>query len=137
VDDTPIITGVPIITGTAGVGLQTGTPAANSDAIDFARVAVLYLTDVQNLTVAGEAQHQLQTAFTDGVHSGHLSVGNNISVDFGNHRIKMPDGTIVGRTTPNSTETSSNGGGNGNNTPSTQTRKRSVLNGLATLFALK
>lgn len=74
-------------------------PQLDADAIDFARVVVLYLTNFRTLTVAGDAQSALQNGFTAGRDFGNLSIGNNITVNFDNRSIKLPDGRVVGSVT--------------------------------------
>lgn len=74
-------------------------PQLDADAIDFARVVVLYLTNFRTLTVAGDAQSALQNGFAAGRDFGNLSIGNNIAVNFDNRSIKLPDGKVVGSVT--------------------------------------
>lgn len=74
-------------------------PQLDADAVDFARVVVLYLTNFWTLTVAGDAQSALQSGFAAGRDFGNLSIGNNITVNFDNRSIKMSDGRVVGSVT--------------------------------------
>ncbi|KAH8149150.1 uncharacterized protein LAJ45_06689 [Morchella importuna] len=109
---TAIVTDTATSTAAAATTTATGTSSTDSrtveldsDAIDFARVAVLYLTNAQTLTIASEAQSQLQAYFTAGRDFGDLSVGNNITVDFDNRSIELSNGSIIGSAAANSTNT--------------------------------
>jgi hypothetical protein len=85
---------------------STREPALDQDAVDFARVAVLFLAQTDNvgLTVAGEAQTILENAFSKGKDFGDFNAGN-VTIDLDNRDIKLPDGTIQGG--PNTTATTS------------------------------
>lgn len=74
-------------------------PQLDPDAIDFARVVVMYLTNFRTLPVAGDAQVALQNGFSGGRDFGNLSIGNNNTVNFDNRSIKLSDGSIVGSVT--------------------------------------
>ncbi|CUS15447.1 unnamed protein product [Tuber aestivum] len=119
---------VPSATGFSGDSSDLRTAAVDSDAVDFARVAVLYLTSAGNLSVAEKAQHQLQVAFSDGIDYGGLGVGGNITVNFDNRSIRMADGNVIGGITANATGNSGNGSG-GNRTSNAGSQKRSVFEG--------
>lgn len=87
-------------------GASNRVPQLDSDAVDFARVAVLFLTNSQTLKAAGEAQTALQNGFTAGKDFGSVSIGNNITVNFDNRSIKTSGGKVVGSVTVyNSTTT--------------------------------
>lgn len=81
-------------------------PELDPDAVDFARVVVLYLTNFQTLKVAGEAQNAFQSGFTAGRDFGDISLGNNITVDFDNRSIQLSDGDVVGSVNANATTNS-------------------------------
>lgn len=82
-------------------------PQLDPDAIDFARVVVMYLTTFRTLMVAGDAQGALQSGFSAGRDFGNLSIGNNNTVNFDNRSIRLSDGSMVGSVTAiNSTTTS-------------------------------
>lgn len=74
-------------------------PQLDPDAIDFARVVVMYLTNFRTLPVAGDAQVALQNGFSGGRDFGNLSIGNNNTVNFDNRSIKLSDGSVVGSVT--------------------------------------
>jgi len=121
-------------TSSSGDSSETRTAVVDSDAVDFGRVTVLYLTGAGNLSVAENAQSRLQAAFSSGVDFGDLAVGSNIMVNFNNRSIRMADGAMVGGVTANSTGNGGNGSV-GNRTSNAGSRKRSVLEGyLKTLF---
>ena len=101
----PTVSSAPKATSTSG---SSSTGVTEPDAIDFGRVVVLYLTDAQNFVVVADAQERLQKAFSSGVTSGNLSIGNDISINFTNHTIKLADGTMVGGASGNSTDVSNN-----------------------------
>ncbi|KAG0637908.1 hypothetical protein HOY80DRAFT_220352 [Tuber brumale] len=101
----------PSATGSLGGSSETRTPAVDPDAVDFARVAVLYLTNAGNLSVAENAQSRLQVAFSGGIDFGSLAVGSNVTVNFDNRSIKMANGDTIGGITANTTGNSSNGSG--------------------------
>lgn len=76
---------------TMGTGAPANrTPALDEDAIEFARVSVLFIVQVEGLTVAIEAQEKLQKTFTRGIDYGLISVGNNIVVNLNSNTIEMP-----------------------------------------------
>lgn len=127
---TPTTSGTaPSATSSSGASSETRTAVVDSDAVDFARVTVLYLTSAGNLSVAESAQSRLQTAFSGGIDFGDLAVGSDITVNFNNRSIRMADGDIVGGVTANAT------GNSGNRTSNTGSKKRSVLEGyFRTLF---
>lgn len=82
-------------------------PQLDPDAIDFARVVVMYLTTFGTLMVAGDAQGALQSGFSAGRDFGNLSIGNNNTVNFDNRSIRLSDGSMVGSVMAiNSTTTS-------------------------------
>lgn len=96
-------------TATVSDSTYTGNnrvPQLDPDAIDFARVVVMYLTNFRTLTVAGDAQSALQNGFAAGRDFGNLPIGNNIMVNFDNRSIKLSDGSVVGSVTSNSTTSS-------------------------------
>lgn len=76
----------------------TGNPVStlNEDAVDFSRVAVLYLVQEKGLKVAVTAQENLQKTFTAGVDSGNIDAGNQVSVDLDSRVLKLPGGVTVG-----------------------------------------
>ncbi|PUU82724.1 hypothetical protein B9Z19DRAFT_1099037 [Tuber borchii] len=113
----------PSATSSSGASSETRTAVVDSDAVDFARVTVLYLTSAGNLSVAENAQSRLQTAFSGGIDFGDLAVGSDITVNFNNRSIRMADGDIVGGVTTNAT------GNSGNRTSNAGSKKRSVLEG--------
>ncbi|RPA94320.1 hypothetical protein L873DRAFT_1792998 [Choiromyces venosus 120613-1] len=120
---TPTVGGAtPSVTSSSSASSATKTAAVDSDAVDFARVTVLYLTNARNLSVAEDAQYRLQVAFSGGIDFGDLAVGSNITVDFNNRSIRMADGDIIGGITANST-----GNSGGNRTSNSGSKKRSVL----------
>ncbi|CAZ80608.1 unnamed protein product [Tuber melanosporum] len=133
---TPTTSGtVPSATSSSGGSSETRTAVVDPDAVDFARVTVLYLTNAGNLSVAENAQYRLQVAFSGGIDFGSLAVGGNITVNFDNRSIKMANGDMVGGITPNTTGNSSDGSG-GNRTSNAGSKKRSILEGcIRTLFA--
>jgi len=118
----------PSATSSSPDSSATRTATVDSDAVDFARVTVLYLTGAGNLSVAENAQSRLQAAFSSGVDFGDLAVGSNIMVNFNNRSIRTADGNIVGGVTANAT---GNGGSGsvGNKTSNAGSKKRSVLEG--------
>lgn len=109
-----IITDTPDSSSTAVQASSVTDPSGNSrvpqldpDAIDFARVVVMYLTTFETLMVAGDAQGALQSGFSAGRDFGNLSIGNNNTVNFDNRSIRLSDGSMVGSVTAiNSTTTS-------------------------------
>jgi hypothetical protein len=88
---------------TASNSDQTRVSELDPDAVDFARVIVLYLTNAQSLKVAGQAQTALQTEFTAGKDFGDISLENNITLDFDNRSIILSDGEVVGSVNVNAT----------------------------------
>ncbi|KAL7274672.1 hypothetical protein RUND412_002414 [Rhizina undulata] len=90
-------------TATAGA---TKTAAVDEDVVDFARVAVLYLTQTDSLNVAENVNEVLQESFTSGVYYGNVSVGNNVTVEFDSRSIRLADGDVVGEAVLNATTSS-------------------------------
>lgn len=137
---TSLIIDEPIASATSTAAASTPTsgdttttdsrvPELDQDAVDFARVVVLYLTNVQTLMIASQAQKHLQDCFTGGIDFSSQEVGNNITVDFDNRSIQLPDGDVVGSVT-NSTNSANN------STKSSEKNKRSLLGAyLGTLIA--
>lgn len=93
---TTTTTETPTVTRTAGRVFQTGLPIADS-AIDFARVAVLFL--VQNTTYgdAALARERFDDTFGNGVDFGTVDLGNGNRVDFNTLRLTTKAGVTVGR----------------------------------------
>ncbi|PWW79937.1 hypothetical protein C7212DRAFT_162911 [Tuber magnatum] len=124
---TPTVGGTaPSASSSEGDSSGSRTAAVDSDAVDFARVTVLYLTGAGNLSVAENAQYRLQVAFSGGIDYGNLEVGSNITVNFDNRSIRMADGNIIGGITANAT---SGNGSDGNRTSNAGSKKRSVFEG--------
>lgn len=74
------------------------TVTLNDDALDFSRVAVLYLVQDKGLGIATTAYRLLQAEFSRGVDTGSVQLGNNISIDLGKKVLNLPGESSVGKT---------------------------------------
>lgn len=97
--DIVIDTSGPSSTAGGASNSNNRVPQLDLDAVDFARVVIMYLTNFRTLAVAGDAQVALQNGFSGGRDFGNLSIGNNNTVNFDNRSIKLSDGTVVGSVT--------------------------------------
>lgn len=88
----------PNLATTAGP-TPTPTPTSSSSGplstqLDFASVAILYIFQQTQLSVAADAQTMLQDAFNSGSFSGPVLITSNITVDVTLMRITMGNATV-------------------------------------------
>ena len=69
---------------------------ADDNALDFARVGVLYILQERNLTAAVTAQQRLQTFLTDAQTISRIYLGDGIGLDLRLHTIIFNNGTAIG-----------------------------------------
>ena len=86
----------PSPTDSSPTGTVTPAPVLDEDAVDFSRVAVLFLVQDKGLSAAVQAQEKLQHTFTMGVGYGTVDVGNQAFVDLDNRVLRLPGGISVG-----------------------------------------
>lgn len=88
------------------VSYTSSTAETNQTALDFARVAVLYIFQLsRDLHTAADAQEHLQAYFRSGAGSSgqiadsrNLTLGGSYSIDLNDFTLSVPNGTNVGAT---------------------------------------
>ncbi|KAF8538428.1 hypothetical protein BDD12DRAFT_917690 [Trichophaea hybrida] len=87
----------PTPTGSGASATPTGSQKKNlnQDAIDFARVAVLYLAQTESLRTAEEAHQNLDTTFRGGTDSGNVT-SSGVTFELDKKSIVLRNGSIVG-----------------------------------------
>ncbi|KAI5806890.1 hypothetical protein EDC01DRAFT_781737 [Geopyxis carbonaria] len=91
----------PTATSTAAAGRE---PALDQDAVDFARVGVLYVAQTQSMAAAEAAQEALNDAFRAGTDWGNVTSADTTFV-LDERSIVVPGGKVVGGVPANSTDT--------------------------------
>jgi len=75
---------------------STSSFAVDGDAVDFSRVAVLYLAQVKSLNDAETARTKLQSTFDAGVDYGLVDIGDGAKIDLSNRKIEIGTSTVGG-----------------------------------------
>ena len=85
-------------TTTPAASATTTVPSFNvtEEALDFARVAVLFVLQEKSVDDAVTAQSKLQNFFTTPQNAGNVSLGNGASLDFFDLSVNLGNGSIGG-----------------------------------------